>query len=158
LAREADEWGDCISRGREPVSGISLLSSRLSTPFELEDEVVLKSIATSVTHCLREYASVSFQVSPPGTGEDWSAPRSFRDDDPHPLGIANFLIPRLGVKAYLKMLLLLLVNHFASLGGTFVNFQSRQRALDRLQPLFRHLIDNFPDERFPYLKLGGGGA
>jgi|GEM_PF-310942 AraC-like DNA-binding protein/mannose-6-phosphate isomerase-like protein (cupin superfamily) len=50
---------------------------------------------------------------------------------------------RLAVKTYLKMLLLLLVNHFASLGGTFVNFQTWQRALERVQPLFRHLTENY---------------
>lgn len=49
---------------------------------------------------------------------------------------------RLAVKTYLKMLLLLLVNYFASFTGTFRTFQSQQVALDRLQLLFRHVRNN----------------
>lgn len=49
---------------------------------------------------------------------------------------------RLAVKTYLRMLLLLLVNHFASLGGTLRSFQSQQSALDRLQPIFQYLRNN----------------
>lgn len=49
---------------------------------------------------------------------------------------------RLAVKTYLKMLLLLLVNYFASLGGTLRTFQSQYGALDRLQPVFQYLRNN----------------
>jgi AraC-like DNA-binding protein len=46
------------------------------------------------------------------------------------------------VKAYLKMLLVLLVNHYASYAGTVDTFQRQQGALDRLLPLFRYLGEN----------------
>jgi AraC-like DNA-binding protein len=46
---------------------------------------------------------------------------------------------RLALETYLKMLLILLVNQYASYAGTVDTFQRRQRALDRLRPLFRYL-------------------
>lgn len=49
---------------------------------------------------------------------------------------------RLTVKTYLKMILMLLVNHFASYTGSLEVFQRRQRALDKLLPLFRYLSQN----------------
>ena len=49
---------------------------------------------------------------------------------------------RLAVKTYLKMLLVLLVNHFSSYAGTLETFQRQRRALDRLLPLFRYLAEN----------------
>jgi AraC-like DNA-binding protein len=52
---------------------------------------------------------------------------------------------RLAVKTYLKMLLILLVNQYASYAGTVETFQRQQRALDRLQPLFRYLGENYAD-------------
>jgi AraC-like DNA-binding protein/mannose-6-phosphate isomerase-like protein (cupin superfamily) len=52
---------------------------------------------------------------------------------------------RLAVKTYLKMLLLLLVNHYAPYAGTVQIFQRQQRALDRLRPLFRYLGENCED-------------
>lgn len=49
---------------------------------------------------------------------------------------------RLAVKTYLKMLLILLVNQYASYAGTVETFQRQQRALDRLFPLFCYLGEN----------------
>ena len=46
---------------------------------------------------------------------------------------------RLALETYLKMLLILLVNQYASYAGTVDTFQRRQLALDRLRPLFRYL-------------------
>jgi AraC-like DNA-binding protein len=50
---------------------------------------------------------------------------------------------RLAVKTYLKMILILLVNQYASYAGTVETFQRQQKALDRLRPLFEHLERNF---------------
>jgi hypothetical protein len=44
---------------------------------------------------------------------------------------------RLALETYLRMLLILLVNQYASYAGTVDAFQRQQRALDRLRPLFR---------------------
>jgi len=52
---------------------------------------------------------------------------------------------RLAVKTYLKMILILLVNQYASYAGTVETFQRQQRALERLRPLFDHLERNFGD-------------
>ncbi len=49
---------------------------------------------------------------------------------------------RLAVKTYLKMLLMLLVNQYASYAGTVETFQRQQRSLDRLLPLFSYLGEN----------------
>jgi AraC-like DNA-binding protein len=46
---------------------------------------------------------------------------------------------RLALRTYLKMLLVHLVNQYASYAGTVETFQRQQNALDRLRPLFRHL-------------------
>jgi AraC-like DNA-binding protein len=46
---------------------------------------------------------------------------------------------RLAVKTYLKMALLLLVNHYSSYAGTVDTFRRQRRALDRLRPLFDSL-------------------
>jgi AraC-like DNA-binding protein/mannose-6-phosphate isomerase-like protein (cupin superfamily) len=50
---------------------------------------------------------------------------------------------RLALTTYLKMLLMLLVNHYAAYAGTVETFQRQQRALDRLGPLFRYLGENY---------------
>lgn len=50
---------------------------------------------------------------------------------------------RLAVKTYLKMILILLVNQYASYAGTVETFQRQQKALDRLRPLFEYLERNF---------------
>jgi AraC-like DNA-binding protein len=50
---------------------------------------------------------------------------------------------RLAVKTYLKMILILLVNQYASYAGTVETFQRQQQALDRLRPLFEYLERNF---------------
>lgn len=49
---------------------------------------------------------------------------------------------RLTVKAYLKMLLVLLVNQYASYAGTVETFRRQQAALDRLLTLFRYVGEN----------------
>lgn len=49
---------------------------------------------------------------------------------------------RLALVTYLKVLLILLVNQYASYAGTVDTFQRQQRALDRLRPLFRYLGGN----------------
>ena len=52
---------------------------------------------------------------------------------------------RLALKTYIKMLLLLLVNHYTPYAGTVETYQRQQRALDRLRPLFRYLGENSED-------------
>lgn len=49
---------------------------------------------------------------------------------------------RLAIKTYLKMILILLVNQYASYAGTVETFQRQQRDLDRLSPLFPYLGEN----------------
>lgn len=46
---------------------------------------------------------------------------------------------RLAVRTYLKMILLLLVNHYAERRGTMEIFNRRQRAIEQLRPLFDYL-------------------
>ena len=46
---------------------------------------------------------------------------------------------RLAVRTYLKMALMLLVNHFASYAGTVEKSRRRQRQVERLAPLYRYL-------------------
>ncbi len=50
---------------------------------------------------------------------------------------------RLAVKTYLKMMLILLVNQYASYAGTVETFQRQQLALERLRPLFEYLEKHF---------------
>ena len=52
---------------------------------------------------------------------------------------------RLAVKTYLKMILILLVNQYASYAGTVDTFRRQQRALERLRPLFEHLEKHFDE-------------
>jgi AraC-like DNA-binding protein len=52
---------------------------------------------------------------------------------------------RLAVKTYLKMALVLLVNHYASYTVMLEEFERRERALERLRPLFHHLEQNAGD-------------
>jgi len=49
---------------------------------------------------------------------------------------------RLALKTYLKMLLMQLVNQYASYAGTAETYQRQQQNLERLRPLFRHLGEN----------------
>ncbi|MHB1936660.1 MAG: helix-turn-helix domain-containing protein [Acidobacteriaceae bacterium] len=58
---------------------------------------------------------------------------------------ASSPMARLTVKTYLKMILVLLVNQYASYTGSVETFQRQQRALDRLLPLFRYLGENCGD-------------
>ncbi|HZN11966.1 MAG TPA: AraC family transcriptional regulator [Blastocatellia bacterium] len=46
---------------------------------------------------------------------------------------------RLAIKTYLKMILILLVNHYASYRGTVEIFHRNQRAIEQLRPLFKFL-------------------
>lgn len=46
---------------------------------------------------------------------------------------------RLAAKTYLKMILVLLGNHYATYRGTAETFSRRQQAIERLRPLFAHL-------------------
>jgi AraC-like DNA-binding protein/mannose-6-phosphate isomerase-like protein (cupin superfamily) len=52
---------------------------------------------------------------------------------------------RLSVKTYLKMILILLVNEYASYSGTLETYQRQQRALERLRPLFAYLEKHYGD-------------
>lgn len=52
---------------------------------------------------------------------------------------------RLSVKTYLKMILVLLVNQYASYAGTSETFKRQQQALDRLRPLFQYLGHHYGD-------------
>jgi AraC-like DNA-binding protein len=49
---------------------------------------------------------------------------------------------RLAVKTYLKMALMLLVNHFAGYSGTAGKSQKHQRQVERLTPLYRFLEEH----------------
>ncbi len=50
---------------------------------------------------------------------------------------------RLAVKTYLKMALMLLVNHYAAYLDTRETFDLRQEAIERLRPLFKYLEENY---------------
>ena len=49
---------------------------------------------------------------------------------------------RLALKTYMKMLLMQLVNQYASYAGTAETYQRQQYNLERLRPLFRYLGEN----------------
>jgi AraC-like DNA-binding protein len=49
---------------------------------------------------------------------------------------------KLTTRTYLKMILMLLVNHYDSYAGTVETFQRQQKDLDRLMPLFKFLGAN----------------
>ncbi len=55
---------------------------------------------------------------------------------------ATTTVARLSVKTYLKMILVLLVKHYASCIGTVDIFKHQQSALERLSPLFQYLGEN----------------
>lgn len=50
---------------------------------------------------------------------------------------------RLAVKTYLKMVLILLVNHYAEYQGTGEIFNRKQRAIEHLRPIFEFLEDHY---------------
>lgn len=50
---------------------------------------------------------------------------------------------RLAMKTYLKMILILLINHYSHLKGTVETFKRRQRAIKQLAPLFDYLETHF---------------
>ncbi len=56
---------------------------------------------------------------------------------------ARTALARLTVRTYLKMALVLLVNHYSSYSGTIQTFQRQQLALDRLRPLFEFIALNY---------------
>jgi AraC-like DNA-binding protein len=49
---------------------------------------------------------------------------------------------KLALKTYMKMLLMQLVNQYASYAGTAETYQRQQQNLERLRPLFRYLGEN----------------
>jgi AraC-like DNA-binding protein len=53
---------------------------------------------------------------------------------------------RLSVKTYLKMILILLVNHYAVYTGARESLGRKQRDLDRLQPLFAYLEQHYQEK------------
>lgn len=50
---------------------------------------------------------------------------------------------RLCIKTYLKMILVLLVNHYASYPGTSDAFSRKQRKIEHLRPVFEYLEDHY---------------
>jgi AraC family transcriptional activator of pobA len=52
---------------------------------------------------------------------------------------------RLTVRTYLKMILMLLVNHFANHRGTDESFRRKQQAIEQLRPLFDFLENHYRD-------------
>ena len=52
---------------------------------------------------------------------------------------------RLTLKTYLKMILILLVNHYADHQGTVETFNRKQRAIEQLAPLFGFLEANYKE-------------
>ncbi len=52
---------------------------------------------------------------------------------------------RLTIKTYLKMILVLLVNHYADHQGTVETFNRKQRAIEQLAPLFDFLEENYKE-------------
>ena len=52
---------------------------------------------------------------------------------------------RLAVKTYLKMILMLLVNHYAAYLGNQETFHRKQSAIQRLRPLFEYLEEHYDE-------------
>jgi AraC-like DNA-binding protein/quercetin dioxygenase-like cupin family protein len=52
---------------------------------------------------------------------------------------------RLSIKTYLKMILVLLVNHYASFRGTEETFNHKNRDLERLRPLFKFIDQHYAE-------------
>jgi AraC-like DNA-binding protein/quercetin dioxygenase-like cupin family protein len=52
---------------------------------------------------------------------------------------------RLSIKTYLKMILVLLVNHYASFRGTEETFHHKNRDLERLRPLFTFIDQHYAE-------------
>lgn len=57
----------------------------------------------------------------------------------------NAPLPRLAAKTYLKSVLLLLAQWYASYAGTIRTFERQEKALARLQPLFSHVEAHFDE-------------
>lgn len=58
---------------------------------------------------------------------------------------ADTVRARLTIKTYLKMILILLVNHYADHQGTVETFNRKQRAIEQLAPLFDFLEANYKE-------------
>lgn len=58
---------------------------------------------------------------------------------------ADTVRARLTLKTYLKMILILLVNHYADHQGTVESFNRKQRAIEQLAPLFAFLEANYKE-------------
>jgi AraC-like DNA-binding protein len=58
---------------------------------------------------------------------------------------ADTVRARLTLKTYLKMILILLVNHYADRQGTVETFNRKQRAIEQLAPLFDFLEVNYKE-------------
>jgi AraC-like DNA-binding protein len=52
---------------------------------------------------------------------------------------------RLAVKTYLKMILMLLVNHYTDYLGTHETFNRKQAAIQRLRPVFDYLEEHYDE-------------
>lgn len=52
---------------------------------------------------------------------------------------------RLTIKTYLKMILILIINHYADRQGTVETFNRKQRAIEQLAPLFDFLEANYKE-------------
>lgn len=61
----------------------------------------------------------------------------------HPELPATTTRARLAVKTYLRMILMLLVNHYAGQRGTVETYNRKQRAIDQLRPLFDYLETHY---------------
>lgn len=53
--------------------------------------------------------------------------------------------PRLAVKTYLKMILMLLVNHYSTYSGAVERSRRQEQALERLRPVFRYLEERYSE-------------
>jgi AraC-like DNA-binding protein/quercetin dioxygenase-like cupin family protein len=58
---------------------------------------------------------------------------------------ASSPVDRLAIKTYLKMILVLLVKHYAGYRGTEDVFYRKQTALERLRPLFEYIDQHYGD-------------
>lgn len=63
----------------------------------------------------------------------------------HKVMPADSVRARLTLKTYLKMILILLVNHYADHHGTVETFNRKQRAIEQLTPLFDFLEANYKE-------------
>ncbi len=103
------------------------------------------------------HEGISSEYLMPFHGMDTQFPHIIPAESPVPCEVAQLMrrisaeLPaatrraRLAVHTYLRMILLLLVNHYSAIRGTSEIFQRRQGALERLKPVFEFLEKNFAD-------------